>query len=807
MAGIDNSVEIPAPAIANKTISAGDLNRVALAPGFEEAGSFVQRALEHVRSLEGFAGLPAEFEADPRASRTSAGAVTVHLRQQFKSIPVFLAAETVRFAPTGEVESATGSTFNISEDTPVEPLLGPEQATLAAAEHAASIGQALLGEEDEFGSALEAPALDLSDFKPEVVAAFPEFAARPTILAPGPFGHHIKASLIWFPGGAALALGWEVILTMPGGAGQYRVIVDARSGNILYSRQLIDLLIARGSVYREAGPPNERETVEMPPPWSDYAAGFDPEALPASFGVKPPDWFEEGAGDTFGRYVRARLGDSGPPLAGQLDNGVLVFQPQGDDGDDQKVLNIFYYNSWLHDLFYLLGFREEDGSFGGSHPADPVDARAHSGSVWGTANMLTPPAGSSPTMNMGLVTSTNRHTAFDASVVFHEYMHGVTNRLVGGPMNTHALETPQSKAMGEGWGDYLACTLSGKTTVGDWVTQKPGGIRSHPYDENYPGTYGQIGTGIYTQVHRVGEIWCATLLALNRNLNAKLGSPRGQRLALQLVVDALKLSPANPNMLDMRDSILRAFDQLRSGALAPPADQREEVLAAIWAAFARFGMGVNARSEAGDFGNITEDFTPGVAIPAEDGPRPGTGTGTGTGNGPVEPTQPGSVETVRLQDRVAVEIPDADPDGLRRSLRVDRAGRVRSATVKLDISHPYAGDLVIRLTPPGRQPIMLHNREFHDTSEFNVEFTTANRLSSLINASASGDWVLTVADMAENDVGSLREWSLEIEVDPSAAADEPAGFAAEGNEDLAEELRRLAVNLADVAERLGRIRH
>ena len=41
----------------------------------------------------------------------------------------------------------------------------------------------------------------------------------------------------------------------------------------------------------------------------------------------------------------------------------------------------------------------------------------------------------SPIMNMGLVTSTNRHTAFDSDVVFHEFMHGVTNRLVGGPLN------------------------------------------------------------------------------------------------------------------------------------------------------------------------------------------------------------------------------------------------------------------------------------------------------------------------------------------------------------------------------------
>src|SRR6185436_967023 len=107
-------------------------------------------------------------------------------------------------------------------------------------------------------------------------------------------------------------------------------------------------------------------------------------------------------------------------------------------GDDQKVLNIFYYNCVMHDFFYLLGFREADGNFQqnnlgrGGIASDHVDARAHPGPVFGTANMSTPIDGLRRVMNMGLVSSTNRHTAFDSSVVFPEFTHGVTNRLVGG---------------------------------------------------------------------------------------------------------------------------------------------------------------------------------------------------------------------------------------------------------------------------------------------------------------------------------------------------------------------------------------
>ena len=53
--------------------------------------------------------------------------------------------------------------------------------------------------------------------------------------------------------------------------------------------------------------------------------------------------------------------------------------------------------------------------------------------------MGTPVDGIRPVMNMGLVSRTNRHTAFDSDVVYHEFMHGVTNRLVAGRIDEHAL--------------------------------------------------------------------------------------------------------------------------------------------------------------------------------------------------------------------------------------------------------------------------------------------------------------------------------------------------------------------------------
>ena len=284
-------------------------------------------------------------------------------------------------------------------------------------------------------------------------------------------------------------------------------------------------------------------------------------------------------------------------------------------------------------------------------------------------------------MNMGLVESTGRHTAFDASVVFHEFMHGVTNRLVGGPLNTQALQEPQSKAMGEGWGDYLACVLTKRETVGTWVTGKPNGIRSHPYDTSTTRvTYGQIGQGSYTVPHRVGEIWCAALLEMNRNLNTRLGTPRGQRLGLQLVVDALKIAPANPNMLEMRDSILTALGHKRDTAGGLNAADHAQAVSGISAAFAKFGMGVKAASNGAKLFEVVGDFSvPGGAVLTPSGGAPDN-----SGGGP-RPTKPspgtGGAATVQVQESRTVAIPDGDPAGVSSILRVDEGAPIKGLTV------------------------------------------------------------------------------------------------------------------------------
>ena len=161
--------------------------------------------------------------------------------------------------------------------------------------------------------------------------------------------------------------------------------------------------------------------------------------------------------------------------------------------------------------------------------------------------------------------------------------------------------------MGEGWSDYFALTLRNvaredeRTVTGTWVVNSSKGIRQRPYDSAYPGRFGHIGLGrgqvpgaadlSYNEVHAVGEIWCAALMQLTRNVVAALGDkPRGYRIGWRAVVDGMKLTPKNPSMLGARDAILAAIAALP----VLTDDQRAGVHAAAWRAFAAFGMGTDA---------------------------------------------------------------------------------------------------------------------------------------------------------------------------------------------------------------------
>ena len=71
----------------------------------------------------------------------------------------------------------------------------------------------------------------------------------------------------------------------------------------------------------------------------------------------------------------------------------------------------------------------------------------------------TPPDGTKPRMRM-YVWSTSRPARdgdLEAGIVIHEYGHGISTRLTGGPANSGCLGFGEAGGMGEGW---YVCSIS-----------------------------------------------------------------------------------------------------------------------------------------------------------------------------------------------------------------------------------------------------------------------------------------------------------------------------------------------------------
>jgi hypothetical protein len=275
---------------------------------------------------------------------------------------------------------------------------------------------------------------------------------------------------------------------------------------------------------------------------------------------------------------------------------------------DVAITNLFYHLNFMHDYLYDLGFDEAAGNFQannfgrGGVGNDPVFGRPQE---TGFNNAFFGTAEDGRAASTGYFFFTNPpfrqvDSALDADVIYHEYVHGLTTRLVGGPFSVGALGGFQGGAMGEGWSDAYSCSITNDPVTGEYSTgNRELGIRDVNYAAS-PLVYGDFGnrsgplsaaniTGgialdktFLPEVHQDGEIWASVLWDLRTAL--------GQATYEQLITDALKFTPSLPSMLDARDAILIADVAANGGSHA----------FSIWSVFAARGMGISARADNSD---------------------------------------------------------------------------------------------------------------------------------------------------------------------------------------------------------------
>lgn len=158
--------------------------------------------------------------------------------------------------------------------------------------------------------------------------------------------------------------------------------------------------------------------------------------------------------------------------------------------------------------------------------------------------------------------------SLDSDVVYHEYGHGLTWRMIGGMSGRLA------GAIGEGASDGLALLINGNDVVAEYSFSNPNGIRRQRY-AGYVGTYADV-TG--AEVHDDGEIYAAIIWRLKELFDAE---GVGIAVLMDYFVDGMNFTPATPAFEDMRDGILQSATDASHDCL-------------IWQAFAERGVGEGA---------------------------------------------------------------------------------------------------------------------------------------------------------------------------------------------------------------------
>lgn len=192
---------------------------------------------------------------------------------------------------------------------------------------------------------------------------------------------------------------------------------------------------------------------------------------------------------------------------------------------------------------------------------------------------------------------------FDNGIISHEFGHGISTRLTGGSSQVGCLFN--NEQMGEGWSDYFGLVMTMKSTdvatqgrgYGTFAVSQPTtgvGIRPTPYSTDFsisPFTFNITNNQNLSQPHGIGYVWAQMLWDMTWALIDEYGfdpdlynGDGGNNIAMQLVVDGLKLQNCSPGFVDGRDAILAA-DQLAN-------DGANQCI--IWQAFADRGLGWSA---------------------------------------------------------------------------------------------------------------------------------------------------------------------------------------------------------------------
>ena len=394
-------------------------------------------ALRWVREHRSALGLSADdvdgLRLTARTLSAGTGFTRVRFGQAVGGIPSFDGGLQVNLDRGGRILSVTGSPLPDLPETAPAPRL-------------------------DAAAALRALQREVGVRRPVAIAEGPEGVRRTTRFEGGDL-----ARLVRF--GPKARPAWHLTYRATSSA-HYDAVVDARSGAILFLQNLTRA-DGRALVY-----PSHPTTV-APSSIDLETAGWISLAdtiLDGPFARTYSDVNANDQPDAGEEIVRTAFGDFQYPFTAYTGatcnnpNARCSWAPPNDwaTNRQQNGVQAFYLVNRFHDHLAndpQIGFTDGTDGFSG---ADAVIVETNDGDGLNNASMSTPADGSPPVMQLHRFTGEgfrNVNAGDSAAIVWHEYAHGLSSRLVTWGDGSAALSGAQAGAMGEGWSDWYALDL------------------------------------------------------------------------------------------------------------------------------------------------------------------------------------------------------------------------------------------------------------------------------------------------------------------------------------------------------------
>jgi hypothetical protein len=568
------------------------------------------------------------------------GLRTVVFEQTFAGIPVFEALLQGHVTRQGEL-ARLGSQF--VPDVGQAVANGVPDWAAVTANPPISAAMAVVKAAANIGTTLEVAAVAAST-APEGAAMKQRLKAQP-LLKGEVYAELVWLPL----NRDAARLCWQVILVSKARNEMYLVLVDAQTGEVRLRRNQTRYQVSTNAVPGTYRVFVHESPSPFSPGWSYPNSEQPPlvprelvtNLVSLSAVGSPRGWLDpadaNGIYQTKGNNVDAHTDldddDIADPRPWSRDPAVFDFDLdltlQPISYTNAAVVNLFYWCNLAHDRFYDLGFTEAAGNmqnnnFGrGGLGGDALQADAQdAGALTQGPYSLPVPDGYVPRIVMANMTGPRpwRDSDLDVEIMLHEFTHCVSERMVAGGQGFPYYG--QCGGQSEGYSDFFGLALTSEAgddpngcyALGaycsymfyDLTENYYFGIRRYPYCtdmmknpltlKDTDPTQADPHAGIpktpwmpdwypADELHCLGEFWCNTLWEVRANLVEAFGSDEGNWLAMQLILDGMRLCPATPTFTEARDAILQA-DVINNGG----ANRNE-----IWLGFAKRGLGLSAK--------------------------------------------------------------------------------------------------------------------------------------------------------------------------------------------------------------------